>query len=240
MHSNIGHRIFRLATRLVFDDKNFETEVDKALFYSGTTTLQSGRLDDDSLIEKKNWQLAQALAEQNTGLETIDLTGAGKILFKLLKNDRVATVLKKKLWNYASREFARRASGTVTIFCDGSTIDSTFRMVEAYELINNPKVTHVRLMHYQGENLPYTMQVGTKDLLKKFVMGEELLGQLGERAFLTARDELQMQFKLRGEDSCLTRTRMDGLLKMLSDGVAQIRERAIVSLGSLAPHSPVL
>jgi hypothetical protein len=238
MHHNIGHRVFRLATRLVFENKNFETQVDKALFYSGITILQSGSLEDDSLIEKKNWQLAQALAEQNIGLTTIDLTGAGKILFKLLNNDHVAATLKKKLWNYASREFARRASGTVTILCDGSTIDSTFRMVEAYELINNPRVTHVRLMHYQGENAPYTMQIGTKDLLRKFVMGEDLLGQLGEHAYLTPREELRVQFKLRGEDHCLSHAGMSGVLKRLHDGVVQIRERALGAAGNGAPHAP--
>lgn len=69
-------------------------------------------------------------------------------------------------------------------------------------------------------------------------MGVVLLGQLGERAYLASRDELQMQFKLRSEDSCLTRVRMDGLLKTLSDGVAQIRERAVASVGCLAPYAP--
>jgi hypothetical protein len=198
----------------------------------------SQKLGDNSVVEHKNWLLAHAMAAQNSALAAISDIKAGRVLEKLLKNTTLNRKLQNALWNYASREFARRANGTVTIFCDGARLSSTFRMVEAYEIINNPKVTHVRLMHYQGENAPYTMQAGTKDLLKKFFMDEELLSQIGERAYLIARDELQMQFKLRGEDSCLTRYRMDGLLKTLSDGLAQICDRAVVSAGCLAPHTP--
>lgn len=236
MDNIIGGRLFRLATRLVWDANDFNTATDKALFYSGTTVLQSGKLGDDSVVEHKNWQLAHAMAAQNSGLATISDTKAGRVLEKLLKNKTLPGKLQSALWNYASREFARRARGTVTIFCDGARLNSTFRMVEAYELINNPKVTHVRLMHYQGANAPYAMQVGTKELLNKFVMGEALLAQLGERAYLTPRDELQMQFRLRGEDSCLSRSSMDGLQKTLSNGVVQIRAPAVTLVGSPAPQ----
>lgn len=162
MDDNIGQRLFRLATRLVWDAKDFATAIDKALFYSGTTALQSGKLGDNSVGELKNWKIAHAMAAHNPGLATISDTKAGHVLEKLLKNTMLNGKLQNALWNYASREFARRASGTVTIFCDAARLISTFRMVEAYELINNPKVTHVSLMHYQGVDAPYTMQVGQK------------------------------------------------------------------------------
>jgi hypothetical protein len=238
MLENMGLRIARLAARLVLDPADFSTGVDQALFYSGATNFFSGKLGEERISTIKNWALADDMTAQNVHLTTIGQTRGGRTLDRLLKSagaEKIQEKMNKVFWNYASREFAQRASGTVTIFCDGSKLDSTFRMVEAFEIINNSKITHVRLLRYEGADVPYSMQIGTKDLLRKYVMGEELIG---ERAFLTPRDELRTQFKLRGEDSCLTRVARDGMLKTLSDGVAKICASVVVSVSKIAPHTP--
>ncbi len=191
-------RAFRMAVRIAFSSEDFATNVNSAIFYSGRTHLKGHK---DPL---ENWIIAETFCDQNPQYQTIQRTAGGGKLKQLLLAGSLPQTIKTRLWNYASREFAQRAKGTVTIFAEGALADGTFCLVEANELINNPNVTQIHLMRSRGEDKSYEMEIITKEMLQKYVISGSLTK---DHPLFSRAEESLVRMVLEGDDICTPQRR---------------------------------